>query len=125
MQGSTVVINPPDGDMAAYLQSLRALRQAHDAGIRPLHWLAPGHGFLVAEPGAVIDALVAHRLKRAAKVLATLSPAPQPLEALLPRAYDDVPAALHGVAARSLLAHLFKLQADGRAAESAEGWRAR
>jgi hypothetical protein len=43
MQGSsTVVIDPPDGDMAAYLQSLRALRLAHDAGRRPLHWLAPG-----------------------------------------------------------------------------------
>ena len=122
MQGSTVVINPPDGDMAAYLQSLRALRQAHDAGTRPLHWLAPGHGFLVAEPGAVIDALVAHRLRREAKVLAALTAAPQPLEALLPRAYDDVPAALHGVAARSLLAHLLKLQGDDQAVAAGEAW---
>ena len=46
----------------------------------------------------------------------------QLLEALLPRVYDDVPAALHGVAARSLLAHLLKLQGEGRAVQAAEGW---
>ncbi len=128
MQGSTVVINPPDGDMAAYLQSLRALRAAHDAGTRPLQWLAPGHGFLVAEPPAVIDALVAHRLKREAKVVAALQAAraegPLPLEALVPRVYDDVPAALHGVAARSLLAHLLKLALEGRAVQAGEAWSA-
>jgi glyoxylase-like metal-dependent hydrolase (beta-lactamase superfamily II) len=122
MQGSTVVINPPDGDMAAYLQSLRALRD------EPLQWLAPGHGFLVADPPAVMDALIAHRLRREAKVQAALdatrADGPQGLEQLLPRVYDDVPAALHGVAARSLLAHLLKLQAEGRAVAAGERWRA-
>ncbi|MFM7507778.1 MAG: MBL fold metallo-hydrolase [Rubrivivax sp.] len=122
MQGSTVVINPPDGDMAAYLLSLQALRRAHDEGTRPLHWLAPGHGFLVADPPAVLDALVAHRLRREAKVAAALEAESRPLEALVPRVYDDVPAALHGVAARSLLAHLLKLQGEGRAVLAAEGW---
>lgn len=122
MQGSTVVINPPDGDMAAYLRSLQALRQAHEAGVRPLAWLAPGHGFLVADPPKVLDALVAHRLRREAKVQAALQAVPRPLEALLPGVYDDVPAALHGVAARSLLAHLLKLQGEGRAVLSGEGW---
>ena len=48
MQGSTVVINPPDGDMQAYLQSLSALLSVD------LQWLAPGHGFLVAQPHAVL-----------------------------------------------------------------------
>jgi glyoxylase-like metal-dependent hydrolase (beta-lactamase superfamily II) len=62
MQGSTVVINPPDGDMAAYLGALQALL-AED-----LEWLAPGHGFLVAEPHAVLRALIAHRLRREALV---------------------------------------------------------
>lgn len=124
MQGSTVVINPPDGDMAAYLQSLRALRDASVQGTRPLQWLAPGHGFLVAEPVAVLDALVAHRLKREAKVMAALDGSAQAIEALLPKVYDDVPAALHGVASRSLLAHLLKLQGDGRAREAGEGWSA-
>ncbi len=110
MQGSTVVINPPDGDMAVYLRSLNALLE------EDLEWLAPGHGFLVADPHGVVRALVAHRLRREAKVLAALRAAgPAPLESLVPQAYDDVAAALHGVAQRSLLAHLLKLKADGAA----------
>jgi glyoxylase-like metal-dependent hydrolase (beta-lactamase superfamily II)/8-oxo-dGTP pyrophosphatase MutT (NUDIX family) len=118
MQGSTVVINPPDGDMAAYLGALEALLA------EPLDWLAPGHGFLVAEPHAVLRALIAHRLQREAKVLAALQATAEPVQALLPRVYGDVPTALHGVAARSLLAHLLKLQADGRARCVDEAWSA-
>jgi glyoxylase-like metal-dependent hydrolase (beta-lactamase superfamily II)/8-oxo-dGTP pyrophosphatase MutT (NUDIX family) len=110
MQGSTVVINPPDGDMVAYLQALEALLQL------PLDWLAPGHGFLVGQPQRVLRALIAHRLKREAKVLAALSAcAPCPIDVLLPAVYDDVPAALHTMARRSLLAHLLKLEHDGQA----------
>jgi len=117
MQGSTVVINPPDGDMAVYLQSLRALLD------EDLQWFAPGHGFLVADPHGVLRALIAHRLRREAKVLAAVREAgPAPLEALLVRAYDDVPAALHGVATRSLLAHLQKLQADGAVHLAGQAW---
>ena len=116
MQGSTVVINPPDGDMAAYLQALHALLD------EDLQWLAPGHGFLVAEPQAVLRALIAHRLKREAKVTAALRAAGHAsLDALLPQVYDDVPAALHAVARRSLLAHLLKLQGDGAARVVAVG----
>jgi len=114
MQGSTVVINPPDGDMQTYLQALRGLQQ------EDLEWLAPGHGFLVAKPQAVLAALIAHRLKREAKVRAALSPQFQTLEELVLKAYDDVSPALHGVAQRSLLAHLLKLQADGEAEAEAE-----
>lgn len=120
MQGSTVVINPPDGDMAAYLAALNALLD------EDLEWLAPGHGFLVAEPHAVLRALIAHRLRREARVLAALrAAAPGPVAALVPAVYEDVPAALHGVAARSLLAHLLKLEQDGLAARSGEDWSAR
>ena len=120
MQGSTVVINPPDGDMAAYLESLQALQS------RGLQWLAPGHGYLVAEPRAVLQGLVAHRLRREAKVLQALQALRDAaMDELLPRVYDDVPAALHAMARRSLLAHLIKLQQDGRAATAdAERWSA-
>jgi glyoxylase-like metal-dependent hydrolase (beta-lactamase superfamily II)/8-oxo-dGTP pyrophosphatase MutT (NUDIX family) len=117
MQGSTVVINPPDGDMAAYLSSLQALLD------EDLQWLAPGHGFLVAQPDAVVRALISHRLGREAKVVRVLREAgPAPLADLLPHVYDDVNPALHPVAARSLRAHLLKLQHDGVAGERDGVW---
>ena len=113
MQGSTVVINPPDGDMRAYLASLESLL-AEDIVI-----LAPGHGYLVGEPHKEIRRLIAHRLGRETKVAAALGRrAHQTVEDLVPAVYDDVPAKLHPVAARSLAAHLAKLVADGRASES-------
>jgi glyoxylase-like metal-dependent hydrolase (beta-lactamase superfamily II)/8-oxo-dGTP pyrophosphatase MutT (NUDIX family) len=117
MQLSTVVINPPDGDMAAYLASLRRLLD------EDLEWLAPGHGFLLAEPKRAIEAIVAHRLKREAKVLDALNAlGPAPAEALLGRVYADVPERMHPVALRSLTAHLLKLRDEGRARERAGGW---
>jgi glyoxylase-like metal-dependent hydrolase (beta-lactamase superfamily II) len=117
MQGSTVVINPPDGDMAAYLDALRGLLAL------PIDWLAPGHGFLVAQPRAVIEALIRHRLAREARVLETMRAlAPAPIDTLLPRVYADVPPALHPMARRSLLAHLLKLQGDGIAVLDGESW---
>ena len=119
MQGSTVVINPPDGDMAAYLDALRSLLEVD------LEWLAPGHGFLVDAPHAALRSLIAHRLRREAKVLAALqSCGPAALEALVPAVYEDTPVALHGMAARSLLAHLLKLQAEGTARLDGEAWSA-
>jgi len=117
MQQSTVVINPPDGDMAAYLGSLRALLG------EDLDWLAPGHGFLMAPPRRAFEAIIAHRLKREGKVaeaLQVLGPAAE--ETLLARVYDDVPARMHPVALRSLRAHLLKLRDEGRAHESLGRW---
>ena len=117
MQGSTVVINPPDGDMSAYLASLRSLLD------EDLEWLAPGHGFLIAQPRRAIEALIAHRLKREAKVAAALTLLHSAtLDALLARVYDDVPERLHAMARRSLLAHLLKLRDDGRARGDGERW---
>ena len=110
MQGSTVVINPPDGDMRAYLASLGMLLQ-EDVAI-----LAPGHGYLIGEPRREIRRLVAHRLKREEKVKHALAArGPALLEEILPLVYDDVPPRLHGWAARSLTAHLHKLVAEGAA----------
>lgn len=118
MQGSTVVINPPDGDMAAYLRSLRAL--ADDPSIE---WLAPGHGFLIGEPRRAFDAIVRHRLKREAKVVAALQAlGPATADQLLASVYDDVQPGLHVVAMRSLLAHLFKLRDERAAVEAAGRW---
>jgi glyoxylase-like metal-dependent hydrolase (beta-lactamase superfamily II)/8-oxo-dGTP pyrophosphatase MutT (NUDIX family) len=108
MQGSTVVINPPDGNMRHYLHSLDMLHG------EDLAWIAPGHGFLLSEPDAVIRRIVDHRIARESKVLRALQKLGEGSEdELLPAVYDDVPAALHGVARRSLLAHLIKLCDDG------------
>jgi len=116
MQGSTVVINPPDGNMAAYLAALRGLLEID------LDWLAPGHGFLVAQPHDVLRALIAHRLRREALVATALRQrGPAHIDALLPAVYAEVPAGLHPLARRSLLAHLLKLQADGVARLDAAG----
>ena len=115
MQGSTVVINPPDGDMAVYLASLEKLLPM------TLDWLAPGHGFLIDQPHAVVRKTIAHRLGREAKVLAALKAlgTRQPVseDGLLAQVYADTPKALHAMALRSLRAHLQKLQADGLANE--------
>ena len=117
MQLSTVVINPPDGDMAAYLDSLREIAALD------LDWLAPGHGFLMAEPRQAIEAIVAHRLKREAKVVAALKEVgPAAVERLLATVYADVPPHLHAMAMRSLNAHLLKLRDEGAASEHGGEW---
>jgi glyoxylase-like metal-dependent hydrolase (beta-lactamase superfamily II)/8-oxo-dGTP pyrophosphatase MutT (NUDIX family) len=115
MQGSTVVINPPDGSMRAYLASLERVL-AEEAAI-----LAPGHGYLIGEPRHEIRRLIQHRMKREGKVIEALRALGEAsVEQLVPLAYDDVPARLHGVAARSLTAHLHKLVADGAARAKGE-----
>ena len=117
MQASTVVINPPDGDMAAYIASLRSLLDLD------LEWLAPGHGFLMAQPRAAMEAIIAHRLKREAKVVGALQERGRAtLVDLLPVVYADVPPRMHPMAVRSLTAHLLKLRDDGRASESDGVW---
>lgn len=118
MQGSTVVINPPDGNMAQYLASLSMLLD------EPLEWLAPGHGFLMARPHDAVRLLMRHRRQREAKVLNALQAlGPTALDALLARVYDDVPERMHKVALRSLVAHLEKLREEGRAVEVGGVWR--
>jgi glyoxylase-like metal-dependent hydrolase (beta-lactamase superfamily II)/8-oxo-dGTP pyrophosphatase MutT (NUDIX family) len=117
MQGSTVVINPPDGDMQAYLQSLRLLLD------EDLEWLAPGHGFLIDRPHDVVHKTIAHRLQREAKVVAAIERLGRgDIDTLLPLVYADVSPRLHAVAARSLRAHLLKLRTDGRANEAEGVW---
>jgi glyoxylase-like metal-dependent hydrolase (beta-lactamase superfamily II) len=116
MNGSTVVIIPPSGDMKDYLDSMALLKTL------PLATLAPGHGELMPEPVAVIDGIVRHRLAREARVLAALDAAGGTLDELLPLAYDDVPRALYPMARYSLWAHLLKLGREGRALERGDRW---
>jgi glyoxylase-like metal-dependent hydrolase (beta-lactamase superfamily II) len=118
MQGSTVVISPPDGDMQAYLDSLEKLLPL-DIGA-----FAPGHGHVIDTPQAEVQKLIAHRLRREEKIFAALSLiGPATLEDLVGTAYDDVPARIHNVAMRSLHAVLIRLQKLGRVTRDAERWR--
>ena len=118
INGSTVVIDPPDGDMSAYLEALDTLKT------HPLVALAPGHGEPMHEPMTAIDRLIEHRLTRERKVAACLADHPGcDLAGLVVHVYDDVDARLHTIAERSLLAHLLKLERDG-AAQNLDGvWR--
>lgn len=119
MYGSTVVIAPPDGDMIAYLAALQRLLA------EPIQRIAPAHGRLMDAPGEVLQGIIDHRLVREGKVIDALqSMGPGTLEQLVPRVYDDVPTFMHDMAARSLLAHLLKLRAEGRAVgEMGQEWR--
>jgi len=118
MQGSTVVINPPDGDMAVYLASLRLLLE------EALEYIAPGHGFLMGKPHEMVERVLVHRVARENKVLAALAAhGPASLDDLVPHVYDDVPARMHPVASRSLLAHLIKLREENRVDETGGRWK--
>lgn len=119
MQGSTVVIGPPDGSMSAYLASLEKLLGVDIARF------APGHGHPIETPHDEVRKLIKHRLGREQKVVAALAKVGRGnLDALVPHAYDDVSTKLHPIAKRSLLAHLEKLEVDGRARREGEEWRA-
>jgi glyoxylase-like metal-dependent hydrolase (beta-lactamase superfamily II) len=118
MQGSTVVISPPDGDMQAYLDALERLLAL------PMRSFAPGHGHVIETPQDEVRRLVAHRLKREQKIFTALAAAgPATLEVLVRHAYDDVPERIHNVAMRSLHAHLLRLERNGRAVNAAGQWR--
>ncbi len=118
MQGSTVVISPPDGNMGVYIASLKKLLPLD------IEWLAPGHGFLIDQPHDAVNKLVAHRLGRENKVLEKLRGVGEAsVEELVPFAYDEVPRVLHQAAARSLRAHLDKLLSEGRVSENGGRWR--
>jgi len=117
IDGSTVVIDPPDGNMKHYLQSLAKLKSS-----RPTV-LAPGHGELIHDPDRAIDWIIDHRMEREAKIVVALSgnPGLTSME-LVPHVYKDVDKKLYGWAERSLLAHLLKLEDDGAAIRDNGQW---
>ena len=120
MQGSTVVIAPPDGNMTHYMASLRRVLEL------PLRALAPGHGHWIDRPRREINRVIAHRQSREDKVLRVLKALKAASVAdLLPLVYDDVPHALREAADLSLQAHLEKLRVERKAHRHAGRWRLR
>jgi glyoxylase-like metal-dependent hydrolase (beta-lactamase superfamily II) len=117
INGSTVVIDPPDGNMKDYIDSLERLKSVDIASI------APGHGAVFSNPFEVIDWIIRHRLEREAKVVSALeNHAGLTSVELVPFVYKDVDPKLYKWAERSLLAHLLKLQHDGRANFEKDRW---
>ena len=107
MNGSTVVIGPPDGNMNQYIQSLEKLKN-YD-----IEKIAPGHGDILENPHKVADWIISHRLEREKKVFSALKEASRGTpESLVERVYDDVDSSLFPIAKASLLAHLIKLEED-------------
>jgi glyoxylase-like metal-dependent hydrolase (beta-lactamase superfamily II) len=107
--GEGSVFIPADGGgLAAYLDGLRRLRAL---GLARLY---PGHGPVVEDPAAKLDAYLAHRLERERRLLAALGAGARTEAALLDAAWSDAPAALRPAAALTLRAHLAKLRDEGR-----------
>jgi len=119
----TSLIDPPVGDLVAYLRSLRRMRELSPRAIYP------GHGPAVLDPAARLDEYLEYREMREDQVIAALGDGPQTPEEMVPLVYgddygdergDDRPEVL-ALAARSMLAHLQKLESEGRVEKSRRG----
>ena len=121
MSWSTTVVSPPDGDMAAYMASLARIAARDD------RLYLPGHGPPLPDPAPFVAALAAHRREREAKVFHALRAARRATAAeLVPPVYGpELDPKLIPAAARSLLAHLIKLAAEGAAARDGDAFEAR
>jgi len=115
LNGSTAVINPPDGNMSHFLESLDLLSEC--CANEKIEFIAPAHGHVMGnrfgaphDPISIIAKLKAHRLKRENKIKAVIDSSPKGrMQDWLPLAYDDVPERLWPAAMRSLTAHVLRL----------------
>lgn len=111
----TSVLDPPEGDLTAYLRSLRRMLE-----LRP-RIIYPGHGPVVFDAPGKLREYVEHRLERQNEVLTALGSdgaRPRTAAELVPEIYADHPSDVHPLAERSVLAHLLKLEAEGRVQRS-------
>jgi len=108
MGWSTSVVSPPDGNMGDYLRSLDRLLERDDE----IYW--PTHGGPIREPKPFVEAFIAHRRDREDEILSCLRDGLEYISDMVPIIYADVPPAVHGAAARSLLATLIHLVESGR-----------
>ena len=112
LNGSTTVVDPPDGNMADYLDSLDTLDAV--CAEHGVEFILPAHGYVIGEARTAIAKLKAHRLAREAKVIAALQALPSgSMDDWVAHAYDDVPPRIWPVAKRSLLAHIERIRALG------------
>jgi glyoxylase-like metal-dependent hydrolase (beta-lactamase superfamily II)/8-oxo-dGTP pyrophosphatase MutT (NUDIX family) len=114
----TIVVEPTEGNMADYIESLRVMKRLSPRVV------LPAHGPAISGPQARLDFYIEHRLWREQRVVeALIDRGPATSRQLVEVAYDDVPAKIHPLAERSLIAHLVKLESDGLATRDGELWR--
>jgi len=110
MDGVTVVITPPDGNMADYLDSLQRLVSEE------IDVVAPAHGRINQNPKEKFQEIIEHRLEREGKIIESMQQlGPATIRQIVSVAYTDVPQFLHEMAGNSVLAHLLKMKGEGRA----------
>ncbi len=118
MSWSSSVVSPPGGDMAAYCSSLQILLNRTD------RLYLPGHGPPLPEPHPYVAALLNHRLAREEAIAAALRDAPHSSEGLVEALYSKIDPILKMAAERNVLAHLMKLEREGRVTRRGDQWRA-
>jgi recombination protein RecT len=110
LNGSTTIVDPPDGNMTDYLDSLDVLSAACDRDA--IEFILPAHGYVLGSARQAIANLKAHRLRREAKVLNAMRARPGgSMEEWVELAYDDLPPRMWPMAQRSMLAHVQRLEA--------------
>lgn len=114
----TIIVEPHDGDMLLYLESLRKMASLEPAA------LLPAHGDVISDPQAILSFYVEHRLMREKKVLDALEARGKPSRPrhLVAEAYSDTPKTLWPLALRSIEAHLIKLEREGRIRKEGDSW---
>jgi glyoxylase-like metal-dependent hydrolase (beta-lactamase superfamily II) len=115
MSWNTSVVSPPDGDMAAYMAGLRLMLARGDT------LYLGGHGPPLPDPQALVRAMLVHRQQREAAVLGALGTAPLLPAAIVDQLYGGIDARLKKAAERTVLAHVLKLVAEGRATMGDDG----
>jgi glyoxylase-like metal-dependent hydrolase (beta-lactamase superfamily II) len=115
----TSVIDPPEGDLVAYLRSLKRMRDLEPRTIYP------GHGPVVLDGVGKLDEYLEHRAMRERQVLGALEEGPRSIEELVAEIYAEYPPEVHDLASRSVLAHINKLEAEGRVDKATKGGVAR
>jgi glyoxylase-like metal-dependent hydrolase (beta-lactamase superfamily II) len=115
----TSFIDPPDGDLTQYLRSLARMQELDP------RTLYPGHGPVVFRAGEKLREYLEHREMREEQILSCMGHGPAKIMEIVGSIYTDYPQEVHALAARSVLAHLLKLQSEGRVTRAGKGLDAR
>ncbi len=118
MSWSTSVVSPPGGDMKDYFNSLQLLLDRSDDAY------LPGHGPLLREPRTLVQEMLTHRMAREQAIARRLAEGAAGTYTLMDTLYSQVHPRLRRAAERNVLAHLLKMEAEGKVVRDGEMWRA-